>query len=329
MDTMLRPMSLGEILDRTATIYRKNFLLLAGISAVYAGSVMVLGLVQVLFKSLLQSNQVLASVAVGLLSLGELPVILIMAGLAIAAINRAVAWIHLNQPATIRGAYASVWPKLGRYIWLMFLVGLRIYWPMLVIFVPIIILTAMIGVRAGNSTDNVGAILIMGFVTFVLGTGALVYMIWQALKLALSIPCSVVEDLTAVEAMNRSAALTEGSRGRIFVLGLLVAVIQTGLTLVGMIPFFIFGFRDVMAHKGQLSTGIEIMQQVIAFVITSFITPIYSTGFMLFYYDQRVRKEGYDIEWMMQSAGLSSPVQGAVVAPEPPPLVTGTEEGAE
>ena len=37
----------------------------------------------------------------------------------------------------------------------------------------------------------------------------------------------------------------------------------------------------------------------------------YATGFTLFYYDQRVRKEGFDIEWMMQAAGLRP-------APEPP-----------
>jgi hypothetical protein len=36
------------------------------------------------------------------------------------------------------------------------------------------------------------------------------------------------------------------------------------------------------------------------------IGPIYSTGLTLFYYDQRIRKEGFDIEWMMQAAGLSS-----------------------
>ena len=34
------------------------------------------------------------------------------------------------------------------------------------------------------------------------------------------------------------------------------------------------------------------------------IGPIYSIGLTLFYYDQRIRKEGYDIEWMMQAAGL-------------------------
>jgi hypothetical protein len=28
---------------------------------------------------------------------------------------------------------------------------------------------------------------------------------------------------------------------------------------------------------------------------------------VLFYYDQRIRKEGFDIEWMMQQAGLTEP----------------------
>ena len=47
METNLRPMSLGEILDRTAQIYRTNFLLFAGIAAIYAGIVLVLNLAQI------------------------------------------------------------------------------------------------------------------------------------------------------------------------------------------------------------------------------------------------------------------------------------------
>jgi hypothetical protein len=47
MQTTLRPMSLGEILDRTAQLYRTNFALLVGIAAVYAGTLLVLNLVQI------------------------------------------------------------------------------------------------------------------------------------------------------------------------------------------------------------------------------------------------------------------------------------------
>jgi hypothetical protein len=37
MNNQLRPMALGEILDRTAELYRTHFLLFAGISAIFAG----------------------------------------------------------------------------------------------------------------------------------------------------------------------------------------------------------------------------------------------------------------------------------------------------
>jgi len=40
------------------------------------------------------------------------------------------------------------------------------------------------------------------------------------------------------------------------------------------------------------------------FFSNALIGPIYAIGLTLFYYDQRIRKEGYDIEWMMQAAGL-------------------------
>jgi hypothetical protein len=37
------------------------------------------------------------------------------------------------------------------------------------------------------------------------------------------------------------------------------------------------------------------------------IVPVPWIALVLFYYDQRVRTEGYDIEWMMQQAGLAQP----------------------
>ena len=47
MESNLRPLTLGEILDRTAQLYRTNFLLFAGIFTVYAGVLLVLGLLQI------------------------------------------------------------------------------------------------------------------------------------------------------------------------------------------------------------------------------------------------------------------------------------------
>ena len=46
MNNQLRPMALGEILDRTAELYRTHFLVFVGISAIFAGMMLA---VQVLY----------------------------------------------------------------------------------------------------------------------------------------------------------------------------------------------------------------------------------------------------------------------------------------
>ena len=55
-------------------------------------------------------------------------------GIAVAANNRAVAWVHLGEPATIRGAYRSITPRLGRYLWLMLLKTFFAWTPLILSF---------------------------------------------------------------------------------------------------------------------------------------------------------------------------------------------------
>jgi hypothetical protein len=40
--------------------------------------------------------------------------------------------------------------------------------------------------------------------------------------------------------------------------------------------------------------------------VSALIGPLYPIALTLFYYDQRIRREGYDIERMMDAAGLNS-----------------------
>ena len=69
--------------------------------------------------------------------------------------------------------------------------------------------------------------------------------------------------------------------------------------------FFIFAG---IKHHGVLPVWMSVLQQFLAFLTNTFVQPIYATGFTLFYYDQRVRKEGYDIERMMHNAGMTPSV---------------------
>ena len=133
----------------------------------------------------------------------------------------------------------------------------------------------------------------------------------MGLRYSLAVPACVVEDLQARKAIRRSIELSKGSRGRIFLLGLLVVAVQMGLVLITQLFFIVATFK----HHGKLPVGIRALQQVIAFFTNTFVGPIYATGLTLFYYDQRVRKEGFDIEWMMRAAGLMSLPEQAFYAP--------------
>jgi hypothetical protein len=131
--------------------------------------------------------------------------------------------------------------------------------------------------------------------------GSVVYGIMMSLRYSLAVPACTVENLNAGDAIRRSIQLSKGSRGRIFMLGLLALIIQLGLTGITQGFFIVVGIK----HHGILPVWMSVMQQFLAFLTNTFVGPIYATGFTLFYYDQRVRKEGYDIERMMHAAGMS------------------------
>ncbi len=51
----------------------------------------------------------------------------------------------------------------------------------------------------------------------------------------------------------------------------------------------------------------EILNLLVNFAFQTLISPVYIAALVLFYYDQRIRTKGYDIEWMMAQAGLTGP----------------------
>jgi uncharacterized membrane protein len=313
MQTNLRPMSLGEILDRTAQLYRTNFTLFAGIAAVYAGVLLLLNLLQIGMNEILHHLHMVKQlpwVTLGFVVL-ILPLVFIFAGAAVAANNRAVSWVTLGEPATIRGAYLNILPRIGRYLWLMTMIGFIIYVPFVVIFLGYSVFLFLYakprGIFVHNGTTNpqtTTVVILATLIFFLVAAIAFAYAIYMALRYSLSLAASVLEDLPARKALRRSVELTKGSRGRIFILGVLISVIQVGLVAVTQIFFLVAAFKK----HGELPVWAQIAQQVVGFVTNSFIGPMYATGLTLFYYDQRVRKEGYDIEWMMEAAGMNAPV---------------------
>lgn len=314
MQTTLRPLTLGEILDRTAELYRKNFLLLAGISSVYAGLLLVLGLIQVGAQRGLSATRmstgVIAAALIGIVVSALIS--LVCGGVAVAANTRAVAWLELGEPASIAAAYRAILPRTGRYVWLLTIIYFLAWFPCVLIYAGygLLVFHYVRFSGAGSShaapaIDQSTALMLVGasaaffLLLIVFGT----YGIIMTLRYSLAVPACAVENLTARAAIKRSISLSKGSRGRIFMLGLLTVIIQIGLAALTQGFFVIAGMKS----KGMIPLWMSITQQLLAFLTNTFVGPIYATGFTLFYFDQRVRKEGFDIEHMMQVAGMEPP----------------------
>jgi hypothetical protein len=135
----------------------------------------------------------------------------------------------------------------------------------------------------------------------------------MSLRYSLAVPACVVEDLPTGKAIKRSIELSKGSWGRIFVLGLLVGMIRLLLGMLFGFPIIILAVK----HPGQpMAMHWLVLEQLGIFLSNALIGPIYAIGLTLFYYDQRIRKEGFDIEWMMQAAGLAPAATPGLAEPE-------------
>ena len=253
----------------------------------------------------------------------EILAVVLLAGLSIAAFNHVVAWVYLGQAASVRSAVSSIFLRPGRYLWVMTITAFRAWSPLAVLYVVFFaILFTMLPsgflfnpqVAQQAPQQDPSALIFAGVGMLILAPlmlGAVVYGVLMSLRYSLAMPACVVEGLPATQAIKRSIELSKGARGSIFVLGLLVAAIKMLLGVLFGFPIIIFAVK----HLGQqLPLGWLVEQQVANFFITTFIGPIYSAGLTLFYYDQRIRKEGFDIEWMMQAAGMTP--QTGTTAPQ-------------
>jgi hypothetical protein len=316
MNYQLRPLTLGEILDRTAELYRTHFLLFAGISAIFATVMLGIQFLYVRSLVLMGYPNLMANLrwGTGVAAVLEMLGLMVLAGLSIVAVNRAVSWVYLDQPASIREAARSVLPRLRRYLWLMTTVAFRAWTPLAILYVAYFILFYtlmphdMLTNPAAAQTaarQNAGAFLEFGLGMIILAPLmliAMVYGVFMSLRYSLAVPACVVEELPTGNAIKRSIELSKGSWGRIFLLGLLVGMIRM---LLGML----FGFPIIVLavkHPGQpMAMHWLMLEQLGIFLSNALIGPVYAIGLTLFYYDQRIRKEGFDIEWMMQAAGLA------------------------
>jgi len=140
-----------------------------------------------------------------------------------------------------------------------------------------------------------GANIMSGFLT-VLATLALVIPgIVVACGYSVAAEAAALESGSAGEALRRSWDLTKGFRWKALALG----VVSIGLILVVYLGAGVLG-----GILGAVMGGLDTVLAVFAACVSLLIYPVISCVFTLFYYDLRVRKEGFDLEMLSRQLGL-------------------------
>ena len=307
MDIELRPLRLAEILDRIFQLYRVRFVLFLGISAVTTLVELLWNLIGMGEGRWMTSHHVSVTSRQWISSVSTIPAwgfTFAAAALSLAASNRAVAAIYDGQPTSMVKAFAGLRSSWLRSIWVNKLAFL-IAWGSIIVVLLGGFTATLLATRAKTLGQANAVTLVYGAMGFLVLL-ALPLCLWLTLRYSLAIPACVEEGLGTLRSLQRSVFLTRETKGRILILLLIVMAAQGTLVTAFMTPVFAF----IMRARGQTSPGLIAYTLATTALCSALIKPIYSIGLTLFYYDARVRKEGFDVERMMERSAVEASSEG-------------------
>ncbi len=316
MSLDLRPLTLGELLDRSFSLYRHHFWLFVGIMALPSLLGLTFGVLVALFNpqpaspgSVSEANpaEILGAVLwFGAAALGMIVVYFITYAVALGATTVAVSQIYLGQPVSIRAAYVPLRGRVGRLALLLLLISVRLVG-------IVLLMLAFVGLAGGLAAAGFPAVAALALVAA--ACGAFVLWIWVVLRYAVSVPAAVLEDETATDAIRRSIELTRGSLLRVFVLMAFTMVITYAVLAVFQGPFVIAG--TMAGPESSTFFWMNLFGTITGSIGGAFTAPLMVVAFAVLYYDLRVRNEGLDLQLML--AGLDASAGITLQSPALPP----------
>ncbi|HLW79796.1 MAG TPA: hypothetical protein VKU44_09390, partial [Terriglobia bacterium] len=319
--TELRPLSLGELLDRTFSYYRQHFWLFIGIMAVpqVLNVALSLGLQVVTHPGTSppvtngDPTEILRQLA-PVLAVSVIVLIIVLVGsfliysVALGATTNALSDVHLGRTATVKSAYQSLKGKVGRLFGLTFLVLFIAFGVYIGLVIVVVFLGLGLGLLLRAVAPAAGFLLpiVVGAVTALAIVVSLVFGLIFLLRYALAVPALVLENLAIRQALKRSAFLTQGYKGQVFVIALLMYVVTGVVGVVFQAPFLVAGL--VLGFKfGVMPLWLRVPYAISAGAGGALAGPFLMIGLALAYYDTRVRKEGFDLQLMVAALGPASP----------------------
>ncbi|HEY3201846.1 MAG TPA: hypothetical protein VGK55_15020 [Actinomycetes bacterium] len=301
----LRPLGVGEILDGAISAIRRHPKVMLGISAMVGVLAAVLSGLSNWF-TLRSSADVSGQdeldaagiAALGITGAGVLITslaTLMATGMLTVVLGRAV----LGQDISVGDA----WRQARQFIWR--LIGLWLLTGLIVAALAAggILVAVLLGVLLGDAGIFLGVLVAIAGVIF----AAYFYV-----KLWLAAPALVLEKQPIVQSLRRSSRLVKGSWWRVFGILVLTAILAVVIGQVLQTPFSLLSYGGSVLDPNAViePTFLEVAGGSIGVLLAQTVTLPFQAGVtVLLYIDQRMRKEGLDIELTRatSSAGAQPP----------------------
>lgn len=286
----LRPLSMGEIIDRAFSLYRRNFASFVGIIAVVEIPAAILTfLVALVYVQLVKNENdrylhsffynlqtyqtILMGLTLGFVFLAGVINLVIVTGIGSAALTRTIADNYLGKPTGFGEAYRSLgksWPRLIGVIALMTLIVI------------------ILGIWS--------VIPCIGWLT---GPGILIYFFMVISPVV--IPVVILEQRGGA-AIRRAWDLVRRRFGWCLGFALIFATFSYLINLALGTVFNYFGSLATESISGDPWVINQAIQSINSILISILFTPLSITAFTLMYFDLRVRTEGFDLSLLAASA---------------------------
>jgi hypothetical protein len=314
---VLRPMSVGEILDASFKVYRRNFVTMAKAILVVA---VPFGLLSALIRASISTNtNTISSISTSpsatpsastfAANLTTDFVSLLAAAVSTAVIYRVVGSAYLGNPSSWKEAVSIGLRKAHSVLWVTFL---SIVGYLVVIVIPTAIIIAVAAHSAGFAV----------LAGFVLGIPALCALVWFWVVSELAIPSLMLEGFKGTKALLRASRLVRHLWWRSFGCMLLVSLIVGVLT--GVVAGVIVGILIAFSSSDLATIVVLFVSGVLTTVL---FTPITASAYLVLSIDLRVRKEGYDIQLLASQLGSQPGSSALSFLPRPPLMWGGPSNG--
>ncbi len=306
----LRPLSFSELLDRIFTYYRRRFWLFLRIMAIPQVFLVLLNVIMTLFQETLKDSAGAASsggarVAFPVTQIAGFVAALLVAVvayallsmLALGATTFAVSETHMGRVPIAQACFRRIRARFWRLIWLMVLIFLRL------LGVGLLFGGAIAGIAFSVRLFSANGLVAAVTITLaILGAiAAIVLWVLLGLRYSLSTPALLLEDLKGSEAIRRSVLLSRGNLGRIILILLLMSMVTWGVSALFQGPFTIIAIFFAIKNQGQVPFWVSLPSNIAAGLGQALTTPLVMIGLALLYYDARVRKEGFDLQLIMDT----------------------------